>query len=62
MAIQMGEKNLAGQEFTICFRGDQQESKYWIPLLGDHQVDNAANAYSALRILEGTGYNIDDEK
>lgn len=40
-----GEFNLKGQSFTI----DNQE--YWLPLLGEHQIVNAATAVAAIKGL-----------
>ncbi len=47
------ESSLEGQEFRI------QNSEFRIPLLGSHQVENAATAYSALK---ASGIPITDEQ
>jgi len=47
--------DISGQEFEIqSYSGDGAAGtgeRFFIPLLGDHQLDNAATAYLALRIL-----------
>ena len=47
------ESSLEGQEFRI------QNSEFRIPLLGNHQVENAATAYTALKV---SGIPITDEQ
>ena len=50
------ESSLDGQELTIHFQ--QSDVRLKIPLLGIHQVENAATAYAALRI---SGISITDK-
>jgi dihydrofolate synthase/folylpolyglutamate synthase len=45
-----------GQRFRL--KGRQDEYDIWIPLLGAHQMENAANAVAAVEILRENGANI----
>jgi dihydrofolate synthase/folylpolyglutamate synthase len=51
---QPGRVDLDGQQFTIrrvSGGGSELDGEYWIPLIGRHQVDNAACALAALDVL-----------
>ncbi|MSQ40225.1 MAG: bifunctional folylpolyglutamate synthase/dihydrofolate synthase [Dehalococcoidia bacterium] len=49
-------QDLEGQSFTL--RGRQGEWSLWIPLLGRHQMENAATAVTALDVLRRQGVSI----
>jgi dihydrofolate synthase/folylpolyglutamate synthase len=56
-----GEADLDGQAFSVrrlVGGGSELDSEYWIPLLGRHQLENAACAIAALDILRQQGYRI----
>jgi dihydrofolate synthase / folylpolyglutamate synthase len=65
--------NLDGQEMLIWSNTDQplmdryieqgsaagwQPNRYWIPLLGGHQLENVTTAYTAIRTVQSAGYAI----
>lgn len=67
--------DLAGQECWIWSDEDQprmdqfleqgsadgwQPQKYWIPLLGAHQLENVTCAYSTVRMVQSSGFIIPD--
>ncbi len=63
LTFEPGQRSLAGQEFTLRhhlhrIRSAAQVSPFTIPLLGGHQVENAATAYAA---LHKSGFNLSDE-
>ncbi len=51
------ESSLEGQKVKV--EGQRSKVEFWIPLLGNHQVENAATAYTALKI---SGIPISDEQ
>ncbi|HET92211.1 MAG TPA: bifunctional folylpolyglutamate synthase/dihydrofolate synthase [Chloroflexi bacterium] len=56
-----GLADLEGQVFTvqrIADGGSDLDGAYWIPLLGRHQLENAANAIAALDVLHRRGFQI----
>ncbi len=56
-----GPADLEGQAFTIRrnTEGDSElDGEYWIPLLGRHQLENAAGAIAALDVLRQRGFRI----
>lgn len=55
-----GEHSLAGQSLTVGYAGGQQDTLF-LPLLGRHQLDNAATAWAALQILKDAGLEIPAE-
>ncbi|TLN23908.1 hypothetical protein FDZ74_03345, partial [bacterium] len=58
----LGEHSLAGQSFHVAARGQAGAPlELSIPLLGTHQVENAATAYTALLIARREGFAIPDE-
>lgn len=58
----VGEHNLHGQTFQVSADLDSADTlKLEIPLLGLHQVENAATAYAALLAARREGYPISDE-
>ena len=54
------EHSLSHQTFTIRKKGDVQNPKelYLIPLLGKHQIENAATAYTALKLMRDYGIEV----
>jgi dihydrofolate synthase/folylpolyglutamate synthase len=56
-------RSLNGQTFSLwqATEPDQKAVCLEIPLLGDHQVENAATAYATLQIVKGTGIKISEE-
>jgi len=69
-------KSLSGQNFYVWPKEDQiavnayiesagredwEPTKFQIPLLGFHQVQNAATAYTTLMVLRNSGLKIDDQ-
>jgi dihydrofolate synthase/folylpolyglutamate synthase len=54
-----GSFNAEGQNFRV--KGLKGDYDLWIPLLGEHQVENAANAVAALELLTGMGARIPAE-
>ncbi|MDY7075871.1 MAG: folylpolyglutamate synthase/dihydrofolate synthase family protein [Chloroflexota bacterium] len=59
-----GPADLAGQSFTTrrITGGDSGlNGEYWIPLLGRHQLENAASTVAALDILRQRGFRIPTE-
>jgi dihydrofolate synthase/folylpolyglutamate synthase len=68
-------RSLQGQSFLVWPAADQSQvnefiesggeqvwagNRFFIPLLGYHQIENAATAYTALRTVRGLGLEIDD--
>ncbi|MBC7227141.1 MAG: bifunctional folylpolyglutamate synthase/dihydrofolate synthase [Thermoflexales bacterium] len=56
-----GPFDLKGQSFTLRRVGDGPDDlagEYWIPLLGRHQLENAATALAALQILLERGFRL----
>ncbi len=51
-----GDFNEKGQKFVV--RGMKGEYKVEIPLLGEHQMENATNAIAAIELLIGRGVKI----
>jgi dihydrofolate synthase / folylpolyglutamate synthase len=51
-----GSFNSEGQSFRV--KGLKSDYDLWIPLLGEHQIENAANAVAALELLADTGAKI----
>ena len=56
---QAGERDSAGQSFMI--RSKSGEYQLHMPLLGAHQLENAASAVAALESLTEQGYSIPDQ-
>lgn len=58
------EYSLCGQTFSIKEKKNRknQPQTYSIPLLGQHQIENAVTAISVLTELEKEGYSFDPEK
>jgi len=52
-----GEHSLRGQFFDYCGL-DRKLSQLWIPLIGRHQVSNAATALAALEVLSSWGVHL----
>lgn len=50
-----GARDLTGQDLRVWQDGEEQQAELRIPLLGHHQVQNAALAYAALRVVEDSG-------
>ena len=55
----LGERDSAGQSFMI--RSKSGEYQLHMPLLGAHQLENAASAVAALESLTEQGYSIPDQ-
>ena len=58
---QPGPVDLDGQQFTIkrvSSGGSELDGEYWIPLIGRHQVENAACAVAALDVLGQQGLSL----
>lgn len=68
-------RSLQGQSFLVWPAAEQSQvnefiesgseevwesHRFFIPLLGYHQIENAATAYAALRTVAGVGHEIDD--
>jgi dihydrofolate synthase/folylpolyglutamate synthase len=51
--------NIAGQGFLV--KGRKGEYDLWLPLLGEHQLENAANAVAAIEVLSERGTEIKPE-
>lgn len=67
---QRREKNLEGQSFTVhlnnpirhdFFSHKGRTHRYWIPLLGEHQLANATTAVAVAELLPGLGIYISEE-
>ena len=59
-----GPADLDGQTFTILRAvggASELDGEYWMPLLGRHQLENAASAIAALDILRQRGFCIPAE-
>jgi dihydrofolate synthase/folylpolyglutamate synthase len=50
------QSNLSGQHFSV--NGQAGHYQLWIPLLGDHQLENAATAVAALEALATRGAKV----
>lgn len=61
--FQAGDHSLEGQSFTIwpASASPQQAVDLWIPLLGAHQVENAATAYTTLQVAQAQGLAIGEQ-
>ncbi len=58
---EIGPADREGQSFTvrrITDGGSPLEGEYWIPLLGRHQLENAASALAALDLLRERGFEL----
>ena len=58
---QAGPADSAGQSFAVRRTGDGGspfDGEYWIPLLGRHQLENAASAIAALQVLSERGFHL----
>jgi dihydrofolate synthase/folylpolyglutamate synthase len=58
---EIGPADQEGQSFTvrrITDGGSPLDGEYWIPLLGRHQLENAAAAVAALDLLRRGGFDI----
>lgn len=56
-----GTADSAGQSFAVRRMGDggsRFDGEYWIPLLGRHQLENAASAVAALQVLHERGFHL----
>ncbi|HUV89955.1 MAG TPA: folylpolyglutamate synthase/dihydrofolate synthase family protein [Anaerolineae bacterium] len=56
-----GPANLDGQAFSVrCISGGNSrlDGEYWSPLLGRHQLENAASCVAALEILRQRGFDV----
>jgi dihydrofolate synthase/folylpolyglutamate synthase len=56
-----GPADLDGQLFTarrIAGGSSELDGEYWVPLLGRHQLENAASAIAALDILRQRGFRV----
>ncbi len=55
-----GPADWDGQAFTLrrVTGGSELDGEYWIPLLGHHQLENAASGVAALDILRQRGFHI----
>ena len=56
-----GPANLDGQSFSVrrtADGGSELDGEYWIPLLGRHQIENAASVIAALHTLRDRGFSI----
>jgi len=54
-----GQADLSGQYFLV--NGQAGHYQLWIPLLGDHQLENAATAVAALEALASRGAKVSAE-
>ena len=54
-----GRSDLDGQSLTV--QGRLGEYQLWIPLLGRHQLENAATALAAIETLQEQGHSIAEE-
>lgn len=54
-AYQLVSHSLEGQAFQLVNNGESQAQEFYIPLLGFHQIENAAAAYAALQIAREQG-------
>jgi dihydrofolate synthase/folylpolyglutamate synthase len=65
--IERGSHSLDGQYFRFIpdanndLGVDQPSREYFMPLIGDHQLENARTAYTALQIIRAKGFNISEE-
>lgn len=53
--------DMDGQTLVITSARDNRPLELWIPLLGEHQIENAGAAYAALALLRERGLPVDDE-
>jgi len=58
-----GPADLDGQAFTVRrgTGGSELDGEYWIPLLGRHQLENAASVIATLDVLGRRGFRISNE-
>jgi len=56
---QKDQSDLSGQSFTMEGLGRSYEA--WIPLLGDHQIENAVTAVAAINTLVDAGFPVSDD-
>ena len=65
--IERGAHSLEGQSFRfVSFEhkslgATQSSREFYMPLIGDHQLENARTAYTALQIIKDKGFNISEE-
>ena len=57
------EANLEGQSFTVHLNNPREPHthRYWIPLLGEHQLTNATTAVAVADLLPELGVHISEE-
>lgn len=53
--------DLTGQSFDVVRRSASSETGLWIPLLGDHQLENACVALETVEVLKTLGVKIREE-
>jgi dihydrofolate synthase/folylpolyglutamate synthase len=59
--VEAGPADLDGQAFSVrrpADAGSKLEGEYWTPLLGRHQLENAACAIAAMDILGQRGFDV----
>lgn len=56
----LGAHSLEGQSFRLA-KANEQPREFFTPLLGQHQVENAATAYAALRAANENGLLVSEE-
>jgi len=54
------ERKLTGQTFSIAGSKETMPRIYSIPLIGDHQIENAATVFASVEKLRGLGWEISD--
>ncbi len=59
MSWQRESSNFDGQSFNV--RGPHKGYRLWIPLLGEHQLENTCTALAALESLRERGFLVSDE-
>jgi dihydrofolate synthase / folylpolyglutamate synthase len=62
--VEAGPANLDGQAFSVrrlAGDGSELDGEYWMPLLGRHQLENAACAVAAMDILGQRGFDVPAE-
>jgi dihydrofolate synthase/folylpolyglutamate synthase len=55
--VEKGSYSLEGQSFILWKKGGVNE-KFFIPLLGDHQIDNAITAFACIEEMRSQGFDI----
>ncbi len=66
--IQPGKHSLDGQSFRFipvkgnALKLDQPSAEFFMPLIGDHQLENARTAYVAVQILKEKDFNLPEEQ